>query len=93
MTTKPRVIVVGAGLAGLSAAFRLKQAGVEVTVLESNDRVGGRAASSRRGDGFIMNRSATVIGVSYKAMLALARDVGVASQIVKVPTGVGICHR
>lgn len=38
-----RVVVVGGGLAGLSAALHLSGAGREVTVLERSDRVGGRA--------------------------------------------------
>jgi monoamine oxidase len=37
-----RAIVVGGGIAGLVAAWRLRQAGVEVEVLEARDRVGGR---------------------------------------------------
>ena len=35
-------IVIGAGVAGLAAARELKKAGVEVTILESTDRAGGR---------------------------------------------------
>jgi monoamine oxidase len=41
------VVVVGAGLAGLAAAARLVQAGLEVIVLEGRDRIGGRVATDR----------------------------------------------
>src|SRR5271170_7988800 len=40
-------VVVGAGLAGLSAAYRLNKAGWKVTVIEARDRPGGRAWSYR----------------------------------------------
>ena len=42
-----RAIVIGAGIAGLSAAFHLKSAGIEVVVLEGRDRIGGRVWTSR----------------------------------------------
>ncbi|MEP7226452.1 MAG: FAD-dependent oxidoreductase, partial [Gemmatimonadales bacterium] len=45
--TTPRVAIVGAGLAGLTCAYRLKQAGVIATVYEGNTRLGGRCWSLR----------------------------------------------
>jgi monoamine oxidase len=42
-----RVVVVGAGLAGLTCAYRLKQAGVDATIYEANSRVGGRCRTLR----------------------------------------------
>ena len=51
-TTNPKhVIVVGAGMAGLAAAYELKRAGHEVTVLETQERAGGRVKTYHFGDG------------------------------------------
>lgn len=44
------VIVLGAGIAGLTTAYELEQAGFMVTLLEARDRVGGRAWTVRDGD-------------------------------------------
>lgn len=44
-----RVAILGTGLAGMSAAYELRKAGYEVTILEANDRVGGRVHTVRRG--------------------------------------------
>jgi monoamine oxidase len=44
------VLVLGAGIAGLVAAYELRQAGYQVTVLEYNGRAGGRSWSIRGGD-------------------------------------------
>jgi protoporphyrinogen/coproporphyrinogen III oxidase len=49
-----RVIVVGAGISGLAAAWRLKQQGIDVTVLEAEPHVGGKLHSIER-DGFRIN--------------------------------------
>src|SRR5688500_1309030 len=54
--TNAKVIVVGAGLAGLTCAYRLNQAGVDATVYEANSRLGGRCWT-RRGD-FLENQIA-----------------------------------
>lgn len=47
-TKKPkRIIVIGAGLAGLAAGWNLREAGHEVTILEARDRPGGRVSTVR----------------------------------------------
>lgn len=53
-----RVIVVGAGMAGLSAARRLVDAGIPVTVLEARNRIGGRVVTDRGVDGIPMDLGA-----------------------------------
>jgi monoamine oxidase len=45
-----RVVILGAGIAGLTAAYELEQAGYYVTLLEARERVGGRAWTLRDGD-------------------------------------------
>ena len=57
-------VVIGAGLAGLSAALTLQDAGAEVTVLESSDRPGGRIASDLI-DGFILDRGFQLLNLNY----------------------------
>src|ERR1700754_4802420 len=46
------VLVLGAGLAGMTAALELRKAGYKVTILEFNDRAGGRNWTLRGGDSF-----------------------------------------
>src|SRR5262245_8697816 len=70
-----RAIVVGAGIAGLAAGFRLQQAGFSVRVLEAEASVGGRM-SSIDVDGFVMNRGAGMLPGSDRAIHRLALDVG-----------------
>ena len=64
------VLVVGAGLAGLSAAITLQSAGVDVRVIESSDRAGGRVASDVI-DGFICDRGFQLINAKYPALQEL----------------------
>ena len=56
-----RVVVVGAGFAGLAAAWELELAGVEVVVLEARDRVGGRVWSRELPSGAIVEMGAEFI--------------------------------
>jgi protoporphyrinogen oxidase len=58
------VCVVGAGLAGLTAAVELHRAGVRVTVLEASDAVGGRVRTDEAG-GFLIDRGFQVLLDAY----------------------------
>jgi Monoamine oxidase len=48
VATSARVVVVGAGLAGLTCAYRLKRSGIIATVYEANTRLGGRCWTRTR---------------------------------------------
>lgn len=84
-----RTVVVGAGIAGLTAAFRLQQAGHEVKVLEAAAHVGGRMVTVRR-DGHAIDVGAALLSTKYRQMHALAADVGVAGQIIEGSDMLGI---
>lgn len=75
-----RVVVIGAGLSGLTASRRLSRAGEEVTVLEARDRVGGRTYSPREGfaDGQHCDLGGELVNTDYHALIGLCAEVGVA---------------
>ncbi len=72
-------VVVGAGLAGLAAAYKLKTAGWNVTVLEARDRVGGRVFSHRM-NGLVCELGAEWVGESHERIKSLCRDFGIPLQ-------------
>lgn len=70
-----KVIVIGAGIAGLAAAQQLKSFGMEVVVLESRDRVGGRIATFRKGP-YIADLGAMVVtGLGGNPITVLSKQV------------------
>lgn len=64
-------VVIGAGLAGLNAAVHLQDAGIDVRVVEAQDRVGGRVRSMRELGGN-MEAGGTYIGAAYRRVIAAA---------------------
>ncbi|HYR96076.1 MAG TPA: flavin monoamine oxidase family protein [Candidatus Binatus sp.] len=71
------IIVVGAGLAGLTAARAIVKAGRSVMVLEARDRVGGRVLNHPLANGDYAELGGTFIGPTQDHILALASEVGV----------------
>ncbi|NRQ38556.1 FAD-dependent oxidoreductase [Nonomuraea sp. NN258] len=69
------VVVVGAGLAGLTAAADLVAAGVEVTVLEARERVGGRTHGIEVAPGSWADAGAAYLGDRHTALLALLAEL------------------
>ena len=79
MERSAEVLVVGAGLAGLTAARELVAAGRSVLVLEARDRVGGRVVSRDIGGGKVVEMGGQYAGPTQDRLLALAADLGVAT--------------
>ena len=73
------VAVVGAGLAGLTAARELTAAGASVTVLEARDRVGGRTLNHPLGDGQVVEVGGQWIGPTQDRLAVLADSLGIAT--------------
>lgn len=81
--------VVGAGLSGLTAGYRLQQAGWTVQVFEAESEVGGRVRSVER-DGYILDTAASALAASYGSYNSLADELGIRDEICPAAPGIGI---
>ena len=70
------VVVMGAGLAGLSAALDLKAGGADVVVLEARDRPGGRVVQTQMPDGRLVQLGGEVTGAFQTAYRGLVEELG-----------------
>jgi len=80
-----RVVVVGAGLTGLTLAFRLRNAGADVTVVERLDRTGGQIHSVRD-DGVVVELGAEGFVARSEALVKLSEDVGLGHALIDQET-------
>ncbi|RYB94999.1 FAD-dependent oxidoreductase [Nocardioides oleivorans] len=76
MTSASDVVVVGAGLAGLSCARDLEAGGATVTVLEARPRVGGRVEQVDLPDGRVVQLGGEVVGNAHTSYLGLVAELG-----------------
>ncbi len=101
-----RVVILGAGVAGMSAAYELGKAGYQCTVLEARDRVGGRNFTVRKGttiemndgsrqvcqfdDGYYFNAGPARIPSNHQATLGYCKSFGVAMEPLVNYSGSGL---
>jgi monoamine oxidase len=93
-----KMVILGAGIAGLVAAYELRRAGWDVTVLEARDRIGGRVWTIRGGDrvvqngrpdqlctfsdGLYLNAGAARLPSQHRTILGYARTLGVPIEVM-----------
>ena len=75
------VIVIGAGIAGLAAAYELQRRGLTVQVLEASERPGG-VIFTERFDGWVIDAGPDSILVQKPAGVSLCRELGIADRLV-----------
>jgi monoamine oxidase len=84
------ILVVGAGIAGLTAAYRLRQAGVRADIIEATNRVGGRIRTAPRvaGTAISADLGGEFIDTGHTTLISLATELGLqAIDLVNVQRG------
>ncbi|HEY0511625.1 MAG TPA: FAD-dependent oxidoreductase [Thermoanaerobaculia bacterium] len=100
------VVILGAGVGGLTAAYELQKAGYGVTVLEASARTGGRSLTVRKGDviqqmglrdqecrfddGLYFNAGPGRIPYHHQAVLSYCRELGVALEVYVMESRVNL---
>ncbi|MEM7232793.1 MAG: protoporphyrinogen oxidase [Planctomycetota bacterium] len=82
MSTRPRVLVIGGGISGLASAHFLAKSGVDVSLVEAADRVGGTIGTDVC-EGFRFERGPNGFLDNQPSTLALCRSIGLESELVE----------
>lgn len=78
----PSIAVVGGGIAGLTAAYRLHRQGIDVTLFEAEDRIGG-VIRSERVDGYLIEHGPNSIQARSSAIEALVDELELTPEVVE----------
>ncbi len=71
------ILIIGAGLTGLLLAYKLKQQGISVTVLEARERLGGRIYTHLSDQETPIEMGATWLGEQHTALLELLKELNI----------------
>lgn len=79
--TSPRVAVIGGGISGLAAAYRLSTSGLSVTLIEKSAHLGGKVITELI-DGFVIERGPDSFVAGKGTVIELATELGIADRII-----------
>lgn len=80
--TSPRVLIVGGGITGLSAAFELSRAGIPTLLVEASERLGGKVGTERVGS-FLVESGPDSFVADRPAAIQLAQELGLGNRLVR----------
>lgn len=88
----PRIVIVGAGIAGLNTAYKLKQSGLTATIFEGSSRTGGRMFTARDllADGLTSELGGEFIDSNHEEMLKLMTEFGLEQLDTRAPTAASL---
>lgn len=85
-------IVVGAGLAGLTAAYRLKKGDWQVKVLESTERIAGRVSTCKH-QNYLIDDGPTAVSTSYVSYIEMLHELKLGSAIIESSNVIGFYRK
>src|SRR5829696_6744542 len=87
-----RVAVLGAGMAGLAAAYRLEKEGHDAVVYERWPGLGGQAATIDTGDGVLVERYYHHLFTSDREIADLCEEIGIGDELAVWPSSMGMFY-
>ena len=78
-------VIIGGGLAGMSAAWELARRGLQVELYEKANRLGGKAGSERRDDGYYSDHGYHLFPAWYENVRQLMGEAGIDYDMELIP--------